>query len=120
MLTKWFDNAAFQSWNLLYEVEKKIIRGASVVELINAAKEKFCLPGDNYKICLEEDKTEVDDDDVLLEYAEQCERHARPPVSLLLKAQNYCDNQENTENDRNILNDNIKENSFLNSVLAIR
>ncbi|XP_033220275.1 uncharacterized protein LOC117174928 [Belonocnema kinseyi] len=92
------------------ERTNKIIRGASVVELINVANEKFCLPEDNYKICLEEDKTEVDDDDVLLEYTQQCERHARPPISVLLKAQNYRDDQENTENDPDILNDNIQEN----------
>lgn len=61
-------------------------------------------------MCLEEDKTEVDDDDVLLEYAQQCERHARPPISLLLMAQNYRDDQENAENDLNIFNDNIQEN----------
>ena len=56
------------------EGTKKMVKGDSIQNLINSAIEKFGLPPDDYKLCIDEDKTELDDDDVLLEYANQCEQ----------------------------------------------
>ena len=37
---------------------------------------------------MEEENTEIDDDEIWLEYAQQCERHGEPSICLLLKTSN--------------------------------